>query len=113
MFVMHFTKEEMDIPLKPCVYVFYHGERVLYVGKGTSMSRPCDSGHHRRDDLTSADRLEIYACENEPDARAKEALMIAKLNPMLNQRREKIMTGGDSLVTVGSKSRIKPLILNR
>jgi len=67
--------------LSPLVYVFYEKEECLYVGSGSSAGRPFSANHHKRSDLTRADRILLYPCESRKDAFVLEQSLIAKLKP--------------------------------
>jgi len=88
--VLTIGKSDFESLLKPCVYVFYHGNIVLYVGSGACAARPLGSSHHQRLARSEADKIVLHTCESVTAARRLEAAMILKLKPTHNRRGELI-----------------------
>ena len=69
-----------------CVYVWTRGEEVLYVGSGTSASRPLSHLHHAGSDFEPADEFLILPQPSVRAARELEALLIRQLRPTRNRQ---------------------------
>lgn len=83
--VLTFTGDALRVLRSPCVYVYWRGEKCLYIGKGCTVSRPLDRNHHRRKFTATANRLTVYSCKSERGAELLEQRLILQLNPRHNR----------------------------
>ena len=74
--------------LGPGVYVFTLGETVLYVGSSRCVLGRASQRKHLQavQARNECDKVLLYPCRNNKDARKLESILISRLNPTYNRR---------------------------
>jgi hypothetical protein len=81
-----FTKKEIELYQKPCVYFIYVEDEVVYVGVSIrGACRPLYPKHESLQDITGSYEIGALTFETEEDAKAAELVLINSLRPRLNR----------------------------
>lgn len=80
-----FTGASVALLRGPCVYLWLRGDRAMYVGMGTSASRPFSARHHIRKQFRDTDEMYLWPMASVESARVLEGALIRQLKPQYNR----------------------------
>lgn len=88
--VSTFAPEELLALTRPCVYAFVYKGRVLYIGSSVNgMNRFASTSHRHRKVMEHCERVRVFWCQSEREARSLEERLIRTLHPPFNNERLK------------------------